>query len=218
MKTLKLVVIGALAAAFMVVPAVAMASKDRDHDGLPDKWEKKFHLSTHTNNAKGDPDRDHLSNRKEFKFGLNPRKADSDGDRTPDNEEQAGVVRSFQNGVLTIDELNGGSVSGNVDNSTEIECGDRNEVQDDDANDDNAGGNDQRDHEDGSGDTGQTNTQAGDNEPGDNENENENEQGDDDQGLNQCSTADLVPGAKVHEAKLSVNSTGHHFDKIELMK
>jgi hypothetical protein len=209
MKTLKLVVIGALAAAFMMVPAAAMASRDRDHDGLPDKWEKKFHLSTHKNNAKGDPDRDHLSNRKEFKFGLNPRKADSDGDRTPDNEEQAGVVRSFTGGVLTIDELNGGSVSGNVDNRTEIECGDRNEVEDDDANDDNDSG--RRDHEDGAGDTGQSETEAGDN-------ENENEQGDDDQGLNQCSTADLVPGARVHEAELNVNSTGHHFEKIELMK
>jgi hypothetical protein len=217
MKTLKLAVIGALAAAFMVVPAAAMASKDRNHDGIPDKWEKKFHLSTHKNSAKGDPDRDHLSNRQEFKFGLNPRKRDSDGDGTPDNQEQAGVVRSFQNGVLTIDELNGGSVSGTVDNSTEIECGDRNEVQDDDANDDNSADS-ERSHE-GSGDNvGEDQNQAGDNEPGDDENE--NEQGDDnnDQGLNQCSTADLVPGAKVHEAELSVNSTGHHFDQIELMK
>jgi hypothetical protein len=218
MKTLRLVVIGALAAAFMVVPAAAMASRDRNHDGIPDKWEKKFHLSTHRNSAKGDPDKDHLSNRKEFKFGLNPRKRDSDGDGTPDNKEQAGVVRSFQNGVLTIDELNGGSETGTVDNSTEIECGDRNEVEDDDANDDKAGGNDsgERSHEDGSGDTGQTDTQAGDNEP--NDNENENEQGDDDQGMNQCSTADLVPGAKVHEAELTVNSTGHHFTKVELIK
>src|SRR3954464_336650 len=163
MKTLRLAVIGALAAAFMVVPAVAMASKDRDHDKLPDKWEKKFHLSTHKNNAKGDPDRDGLNNLGEFRSRTNPRKADTDQDgindanddqdndgvenaeemqehtnpcdRDTDNdgvndgEETIGTVASFTEdspgsgtGVLTITLKNNSTLTGRVDQSTEIRC------------------------------------------------------------------------------------------------
>jgi len=64
-------------------------SRDRDHDKLPDKWEKKFHLSTHKNNAKGDPDRDGLNNLGEFRSRTNPRKADTDNDGVNDaNDDQ----------------------------------------------------------------------------------------------------------------------------------
>ena len=54
---IRLLMFGVVVAALLAVPGAAMAkSRDRDHDKLPDKWEKKFHLSTHRNNAKGDPD------------------------------------------------------------------------------------------------------------------------------------------------------------------
>src|SRR4051812_37880409 len=64
-------------------------SRDRDHDKLPDKWEHKFHLSTHHKSGKGDPDKDGLNNRGEFKSKTNPRKADTDRDGVNDaNDDQ----------------------------------------------------------------------------------------------------------------------------------
>lgn len=90
MKKLKLLLFGAALAALLAVPGAAMAkSGDRDHDKLPDKWEHKFHLSTHHKNAKADPDKDGLSNLGEFRSHTNPRKADTDGDGVNDaNEDQ----------------------------------------------------------------------------------------------------------------------------------
>src|SRR3954454_342011 len=79
MKKLKLLLFGVALAALLAVPGAAMAkSRDRDHDRLPDKWEHKFHLSTHHKSAKGDPDKDGLNNRGEFKSRTTPRNADSD--------------------------------------------------------------------------------------------------------------------------------------------
>src|SRR3954466_15994087 len=64
-------------------------SRDRDHDKLPDKWEHKFHLSTHHKSGKGDPDKDGLDKRGEFRSKTNPRKADSDRDGVNDaNDDQ----------------------------------------------------------------------------------------------------------------------------------
>jgi hypothetical protein len=90
MKKLKLLLFGAALAALLAVPGAAMAkSRDRDHDKLPDKWEHKFHLSTHKKSAKGDPDKDGLNNRGEFKAKTNPRKADTDRDGIDDaNDDQ----------------------------------------------------------------------------------------------------------------------------------
>src|SRR3954451_7983185 len=85
MKKLKLLLFGVVLAALLAVPGAAMAkSRDRDHDKLPDKWEHKFHLSTHHKSGKGDPDKDGLNNRGEFKSKTNPRKADSDRDGIED--------------------------------------------------------------------------------------------------------------------------------------
>jgi hypothetical protein len=87
---IKLLLFGVVLAALLAVPGTAMAkSRDRDHDGLPDKWEKKFHLSTHKKSAKGDPDRDGLNNMGEFRSRTNPRKADTDNDGVNDaNDDQ----------------------------------------------------------------------------------------------------------------------------------
>src|SRR3954470_8745112 len=85
MKKLRLVLFGVALAALLALPGAAMAkSHDRDHDKLPDKWEHKFHLSTHHKSGKGDPDKDGLNNRGEFKSRTNPRKADSDRDGIDD--------------------------------------------------------------------------------------------------------------------------------------
>jgi hypothetical protein len=87
---IKLLLFGVALAALLAVPGTAMAkSRDRDHDKLPDKWEKKFHLSTHKKNAAGDPDRDGLNNLGEFRSRTNPRKADTDRDGINDaNDDQ----------------------------------------------------------------------------------------------------------------------------------
>src|SRR4051794_18266433 len=90
MRKIKLLLFGVVLAALLAVPGAAMAkSRDRDHDKLPDKWEHKFHLSTHHKSGKGDPDRDGLNNRGEFKSKTNPRKADTDRDGINDaNDDQ----------------------------------------------------------------------------------------------------------------------------------
>ena len=65
----------------------ASASGDRDGDGLPDRWEKRYHLSPGKPSGKADPDRDHLSNRREYRLRTNPRNRDTDGDGSNDRIE-----------------------------------------------------------------------------------------------------------------------------------
>jgi hypothetical protein len=69
-------------------PAVAGAAKrDRDHDGLPDRWEKRHHLSTSTGSAKFDPDHDGLKNGGEYRHRTKPHHKDTDRDRLRDGVE-----------------------------------------------------------------------------------------------------------------------------------
>jgi hypothetical protein len=221
----------------------AAVAKDRNHDAIPDRWEKKFHLSVKVNQANKDQDRDKVDNRNEFREGTNPRDKDSDNDGvkdgredrdrdglnnrnedasandpvdqdtdddgTDDGEEVVGTVASFDGTVLTIDLLNGGSVSGRVTASSEIKCENEDEQETENEDDDLAsassedegpGSDDSADDE--SGDDG-----GGDEGPGDNEGP-----GGDDARL--CTTADLVPGTMVHEAELE----GDTFEEIELVK
>lgn len=86
MRTMKLTTAAAAALALMIAPAAAQA-RDRDHDGLPDRWEKHFHLSTKANSDNGDPDHDHVDNRNEFREGTNPRRRDSNHNGVPDGRE-----------------------------------------------------------------------------------------------------------------------------------
>src|SRR3954462_1933717 len=77
MKPTRLLLLAlAAAVALLALPAVSQA-RDRDHDGLPDKWEKKFHLSIHKNSADADPDRDRVDNANEFRERTNPRRRDT---------------------------------------------------------------------------------------------------------------------------------------------
>ena len=88
MRKLKLLVTAAVALAMLAVPGAALAKKrDRDHDKMPDRWERAHHLSTHKKNAKGDPDRDGLSNLGEFRSRTRPHDADTDNDGIEDGDE-----------------------------------------------------------------------------------------------------------------------------------
>jgi hypothetical protein len=74
------------ALALVAVPGVAQAA-DRDSDGLPDRWERRHHLSTSTDSANADQDDDNVDNGNEFEEGTKPRDRDSDDDGRRDGRE-----------------------------------------------------------------------------------------------------------------------------------
>jgi hypothetical protein len=217
--------LGALA--LLALPGAA-AAKDHNHDRIPDRWEKRHHLSTAVNQARRDQDRDHLRNRAEFLAGDNPRNADSDGDGIPDGEENAGKIVSFDaaTGKLTIALFNGDSISGTVNESTRIKCEDEHAPEaamasrgEEEPGDDNGEG-----EEPGDGNGGEV---AGDNSgPGNNGEDNSGPgssgsgrgpSGHDDNGTGaNCTTADLVAGATVEEAELELGNGAATFDEVEL--
>src|SRR4029078_6826755 len=125
----------ALAFAASLMLASGAMAKDRNHDRIPDKWEKRHHLSLHHKQGRRDQDHDGLKNRGEFRAHLNPRDADTDDDGIDNGDEHPGEVKSFENGILTISLANGGTLTAAVTDDTEVEC-------DDDAGDD-------RGHDDG---------------------------------------------------------------------
>jgi hypothetical protein len=126
----RLVVVAlATVAASLLLSSSAMArTHDRNHDRIPDRWEKRHHLSLHHNQARRDQDRDGLANRGEFKAHMNPRDADTDDDGIDDGDENAGTITSFDGRTLVIALAGGGSLTGTVDGDTEVECEDRGEA------------------------------------------------------------------------------------------
>lgn len=76
----------AVAVALLGLPAAAHAA-DRNHDRLPDRWERAHHLSLKVDQRLKDQDRDGLVNLAEYADHTNPRRADSDRDGTPDGAE-----------------------------------------------------------------------------------------------------------------------------------
>jgi hypothetical protein len=95
--------------------------KDTDNDRVPDGRE--------------DPDKDGLNNAAEDRTGNDPMNPDTDGDGIKDGDENAGTVKSFENGWLTISMPDGSTLRGRVTDETAIACVTEN-PDDDEAPDD----------------------------------------------------------------------------------
>jgi hypothetical protein len=204
----------ALVAGLGVVSSASARSRDRNHDRLPDRWERAHHLSLKVKQGKRDQDRDGLDNRGEFRAKTNPRDADTDNDGIRDGKEHAGTVKSFQNGVLTISLAQGGELSATVDDRTEIECESEAAHASSDGRraDSGSSGNSGPSSSSGRGSGGDP---AGDN-AGDGHSDDpaDHETGDDER--ERCGTDTLTAGTRVREADLRVTSAGRRFTEIEL--
>jgi hypothetical protein len=208
----------------------AAAARDRNHDRIPDRWEKRHHLSLHKKQAKRNQDHDGLKNRQEWKAGDDPRDPDSDNDGVEDGDERAGKISTFQDHVLTIDLFGGGSISGLVTEGTEVKC-DHGDDQGDEDGDGEGGhhgdtgdGEDQGDQDDNVGDDRGSGSEAAhaksgsDEEPGDDvgDDQGDDEDNDQDDDNHACSADNLVAGAVVQEAELELEHGQAVFEEIEL--
>jgi len=234
LRNLSLAAAGALVLLLAALGGTAVA-KDRNHDLIPDRWEQRNDLSLKVDQSNRDSDRDKVDNLNEFQEGTNPRDRDSDNDgrkdgkedsdhdglsnvgedrssNLPDDrdtdddgvrdgDENAGVVAGFDGTTLVIDLAGGGQVTGTVHAQTEIKC------EDEDAHEA------EHHHRRGHGRAASA-SRGADDAPGDDRGGNGTEPGDDNGGSRVCSTADLVPGAAVHEAELAATA----FHEVELVK
>lgn len=215
------------AVALLALPAVA-AAKDRNHDHIPDRWEKRHHLSLHVKQGGRDQDGDHLRNRDEFLAETNPRDPDTDNDGVEDGNENAGTIASFdpQTGRLVINLFNGDTVAGTVNDETEIKCGHECDGHHGDATVSDDGGDHSGPGRDGDGNQmlpppppGEGDNPAGDdegNDPADGpEGPGPGPQDQQEQDAS-CGPEALVVGAVVEEADLKVTQDGAIFEEIEL--
>lgn len=102
-------------------PALAK-SKDKNKNGIPDTWEKKYRLSLKVNQAKKDFDKDGLRNIDEYRCATNPRVADTDKDGIRDGQEDRdrdGLVNlaeiKYKTNPAVADSNRDGVVDGNED-------------------------------------------------------------------------------------------------------
>lgn len=126
-------------AMFVVTAQAGAAPKDRNHNGIPDAWEKKHDLSTKKDQGNRDADSDGVRNRCEYQAKTNPNAADSDANGVADGDEDTdgdgatnraesnlrsncgranshleirrATVTSFADGVLVLTVHGGGTVT-----------------------------------------------------------------------------------------------------------
>jgi hypothetical protein len=124
-RSVALALVGAVALLLAAMSGSAVA-KDRNHDKIPDRWEKRHGLSLKVNQAKRDQDDDEMPNLGEYEGDTDPQDADTDGDGVPDGEENAGEIASFTpgaeegTGTLTINLYSGETLTGEVTERTTI--------------------------------------------------------------------------------------------------
>jgi hypothetical protein len=198
--------IAALAVLGVLILPSAASARDRNHDRIPDRWEKKHDLSLHVKQTRRDQDDDGLRNLAEFKSHTDPRDKDSDDDGIRDDDENAGTITAIDGATLTIKTFAGDEVTGAVSDATEIEC--ENEGDDSSRTLAEHGDDDGDNSGPGSGDDEGDDDRSG---PGDGD----GDHGDDDD-EDECAPGALAVGAKVHEAELKLTSAGAIWDEIEL--
>jgi hypothetical protein len=225
---------GALALLLVAFGGSAVA-KDRNHDQIPDKWEKKFNLSLKVNQANKDQDGDHVDNLNEFQEGTNPRVKDTNHNGRPDGLEDSdhdglnnqsedqtanlpddqdtdndGVMDGAENAGV-IASFDGTTLTidlaggGQVSGTVDTSTEIKCESEAEHEGDDNSGS-----------PTASTSSDSADDQPGDDSSEDPSGQDDNsgDDGGSVCTTADLTAGTVVHEADLQ----GTTFHEIELVK
>jgi len=158
----------------------------------------------------------HATGARLLRFGVAAFNTIGAATKSPDasSDENAGTVKSFTGGVLTIKLADETEVSGKVTEATRLECESATAQQggqdDDNQGDDNQGDDNQGDEQ---------GTSGGDDHSGATAATASNDSGDDDeQGGEACTTEALVPNAVVREAELSVSSAGAVWEKVELLK
>jgi ribosomal protein L15 len=110
----------ALVLSLSAAPALAKAKpKDSNHNGIPNSWEAKYHLSKAKNQAKVDFDKDGLNNLNEYRAGTNPRKKDSDHDGVAD-----GLEDRDRDGLVNLAEVRAGTSlkTADTDKDGELDC------------------------------------------------------------------------------------------------
>src|SRR5436853_4297503 len=80
-------------------PALAYhpSVRDRDHDGMPDRCERRHHAR----HPDLDPDHDGLTNLQEYRTGHDPRRADNPHPHEVERQS-LGTVSLFADGIITI--------------------------------------------------------------------------------------------------------------------
>lgn len=119
---LAVLALAALLTMFVLAATAQAKAKDANRDGIPDRWEKRNHLSLKVSQARRDQDHDGVVNICEHQASSNPRRKDSDRDGVRDGAED-----SDRDGVDNVDESRSHSDCGDDD-------GDRDGVADDDEN------------------------------------------------------------------------------------
>lgn len=230
-KAFSVAAAGALALTVVAFGGTA-AAKDRNHDHISDKWEKKFHLSLKVDQSNKDQDRDHVDNLNEFQEGTSPRSKDTDNDGRPDGKEDSdhdglnnmgedqtanlpddqdtdnnGIEDSEEN-PGTIASFDGTTLTidiaggGQVSGTVDASTRIRCETEDEHEMGDDHGSGTAVASHDGS------SGESGDDNSGPGDHSGPGDGG------SVCTTADLTPGTAVHEAELE----GTTFEKVELVK
>ena len=142
----------AFALATIALPAggAAAGGRDRDGDGMPNRWESRHGLNPDRANARADKDHDGLVNLAEFRHDVDPADEDSDNDGADDGDEvhdgsrstRVGDRDSDDDGVVDGDE---DSDHDSVENEDEDDADESCLSDDDDVDDDHVSDEDEND-------------------------------------------------------------------------